>query len=325
MSERGVFAVDRGIWDHPVFAREAFTEREAFMWLVSEASYRPRRFRTGSNVMELARGQLAHSLRFMADKWGWKEPRVRRFLGRLKIDAVIDADSDAGTTRITICNYDKYQRVSLPSDAANDAGADAQTTQQRRKEEDKKYKKDTLLCDPAAPGERDDRRNGHASTVTDAADPFEKPIATKPARKATNEDFERFRAAYPRRDGTDPKEPARKRFEAAVKSGANPELIIAGAKAFAAAEQKRGNVGSRFIPHGSVWLNRRGWEDHQAPPPAKFAAETESWRMPVESWCRDPSTWNSHAWGPAPGEPGCKVPEGLLTAMGEPHCQLQSA
>ena len=314
MSERGVFAVDRGIWDHPVFAREAFTEREAFMWLVSEASYRPRRFRASSNVMELARGQLAHSLRFMAVKWGWKEPRVRRFLGRLKIDAIIDADSDAGTTRITICNYDKYQRVSLPSDAENDAGTDAQTTQQRRKEEDKKYKKHTLLRDPAAPEERDDRWNGRAPTQTDAAH-LEKPLATKPARKATNEDFERFRAAYPKRDGTDPKEPARKRFEAAVKSGADPERIIAGAKAFAAAEQKRGNVSTRFIPHSSSWLNRRGWEDHQAQPSVSRAAEAESWRMPVESWHRDRSTWNSHAWGPPPGEPGCKVPQSVLAGL----------
>lgn len=142
-----------------------------------------------------------------------------------------------------------------------------------------------------------------------------KPIRTKPARKAKNEDFERFRAAYPKRDGTDPKEPARKRFEVAVKGGADPEMIIAGAKAFAAAERKRNNVGSRFIPHSSSWLNRRGWEDHQAQPSASPAAEAESWRIPVDSWRRDPSTWNSHAWGPAPGELGCKVPPSLLVGF----------
>lgn len=41
MSERGVLAVDRGVFEHPSFARVPFTEREAWLWLISEAAYRP--------------------------------------------------------------------------------------------------------------------------------------------------------------------------------------------------------------------------------------------------------------------------------------------
>jgi hypothetical protein len=134
MSERGVFAVDRGVWEHPCFAKEPFSEREAFLWLVSEASFKPRRVRVASVIVELQRGQISHSLRFMAAKWSWSEPRVRRFLARLKSDAMIDVESDAGATRVTICNYDRYQRVSLPSDAA--------PTQERRKVEDTKNTKE---------------------------------------------------------------------------------------------------------------------------------------------------------------------------------------
>ena len=74
------------------------------------------------------RGQVAHSLRFMATAWQWREPRVRRFIGRLKRDAMIDASADTGVTVITIRNYNKYQRVSLPTDAAPNASV----TQQRR-------------------------------------------------------------------------------------------------------------------------------------------------------------------------------------------------
>lgn len=138
MSERGVFAVDRGIWDHPSFANEPLTEREAWQWLIGEASFKTRTKRIGSIAIELARGQVAASLRFMADKWQWSEPRVRRFLKRLKTDAMIDAATDAGITVITICNYNKYQRVSLPTDAAALPQDDAAATQQRRKEEDTK-------------------------------------------------------------------------------------------------------------------------------------------------------------------------------------------
>ena len=138
MSERGVFAVDRGIWDHPSFANEPLTEREAWQWLIGEASFKARTKRVGSSVVQLERGQVAASLRFMADKWQWNEPRVRRFLKRLKTDAMINAQSDAGITVITICNYNKYQKVSLPRDAASDAQTDAAATQQRRKVEDTK-------------------------------------------------------------------------------------------------------------------------------------------------------------------------------------------
>jgi hypothetical protein len=129
----GVFAVHRGVWGHPIFKPEPFTEREAFLWLVSEAAFKCRRFRAGSTPVDLQRGQLAHSLRFMAKAWKWPEPRVRRFLSRLKNDAMIDAGTDAGQTVITVCNYDVYQWREGGTEAPSDAPNDAATTQTRRK------------------------------------------------------------------------------------------------------------------------------------------------------------------------------------------------
>lgn len=140
MSERGVFAVDRGIFDHPLFANnDPLTDREAWLWLLSEAAWKPRRVRFGTQIVTLNRGQIGHSLRFMASKWSWSEAKVRRFLGRLKTDAMIDAGIDAGQTIVTIRNYDVYQRVGLPDDARSDAPCDAGATQERRKEETIKH------------------------------------------------------------------------------------------------------------------------------------------------------------------------------------------
>jgi hypothetical protein len=145
MSERGVFAVDRGVFDHPKFSDDKpLTKLEAWLWLLSAAAWKPIRWRISGRTIELQRGQLAASTRFMADRWRWKEPRVRRFLNLLKTDAdndaEIDTQTDAGITVITIGKYDRYQRVSLPNDAradaATDATGDAATTHERRKEED---------------------------------------------------------------------------------------------------------------------------------------------------------------------------------------------
>ncbi len=137
MSERGVFAVDRGIWDHDLFYDgEPLSRREAWLWLVSEASWKERTRRIAGKVIDLKRGQFVGSLRFIASKWRWSEPRVRRFLAALISESMIDAKTDAGVTVITICKYNEYQRVSLPNDAIRESDGDAAATQQRRKEED---------------------------------------------------------------------------------------------------------------------------------------------------------------------------------------------
>jgi hypothetical protein len=145
MSEKGTFVVDRGIFNHPRFAHEPFTEREAWLWLISEAAFKPHHRRIGVNEVALRRGQLAASLRFMGERWQWSEARVRRYLSKLKgtppkTDALIDALSDAGITVVTILNYDVYQRRPAASDAASDAAYVAEATQQRRKVEETEVK-----------------------------------------------------------------------------------------------------------------------------------------------------------------------------------------
>lgn len=120
MSGRGVFAVDRGIFDHPTFAAEPFTEREAWIWLIKEAAWKPRTVRVGRAVIALERGQCAATTRFMAQRWKWSPSRVQRFLDRLANDGMVSTLTDALATRITICKYDEYQRVSLPDGTLSD-------------------------------------------------------------------------------------------------------------------------------------------------------------------------------------------------------------
>lgn len=134
MAENGVFAVARNIFDHPLFKREPFTEREAWIWLIKEAAWRPCRVRVRNGTVDLERGQLAYATRFLAERWQWSEARVRRFLARLQTDAMIDAQTDARVTRITICKYDEYQKVSLPTDAHESE----QPTRKRRASDAKK-------------------------------------------------------------------------------------------------------------------------------------------------------------------------------------------
>lgn len=131
MSGIGFFVIDRGVWDHPGFANEAFTELQAWFWLISSAAWEPCQVRVGKATISLERGQCAFALRFLATKWRWSEPRVRRFLQRRASDAQVLVSATREATLITICKYSEYQLERRASVPENDAGLN----QERRKEE----------------------------------------------------------------------------------------------------------------------------------------------------------------------------------------------
>lgn len=105
----GTVNIARGIFAHLAFRSQPLTEREAFIWLVMEASWKPRMKRVGNEIFSLRRGQLAASVRFMAEAWGWQKSSVDRYLKRLKKWDMINTENGTGCNLITICNYNKYQ------------------------------------------------------------------------------------------------------------------------------------------------------------------------------------------------------------------------
>ena len=148
MTERGFIAFARGVLAHPIVgARQPYSHLEAWSWLLFEAAWKSRRCAAGSVIVELERGQLVHSLRYMAKAWGWPETNVRRFLARLKADAMIRAETDAGITILTICNYEIYQTRHKKSGADNGAPSGAKTAHHRRRKEqgNKETKENTRL------------------------------------------------------------------------------------------------------------------------------------------------------------------------------------
>ena len=79
--------------------------------------------------------------------------------------------------------------------------------------------------------------------------------------------FEDFWNAYPRKIA---KKEAMKKFAKAVKDGADPNTIIAGAKTYAASV-----VGKepKYVAHPTTWLNQGRWEDETTTTPTMSDAE----------------------------------------------------
>jgi hypothetical protein len=109
MSERGSVAIDRGVFTHDAFAAERYTKREAWIWMIAEAAWKPHVRRIGPRSIPLERGQFTASLRFLAERWQWTRSAVVRFLADLQRRDMIGTTTHAGITVVSLCNYDGYQ------------------------------------------------------------------------------------------------------------------------------------------------------------------------------------------------------------------------
>jgi hypothetical protein len=236
MSERGVFAVCRTIWHDPDLAPERFTQREALMWLVSEAAWKERKVRGARGAIILNRGEICHSVRFMAEAWHWSKSRVDRFLTTLKKRDIIRDTERAGTKVYSIKNYNKYQTIGLPPrDAEQDDERDASGT-------------------PAG-HQRDKLEEGKHSNIKSIGDPAGEP---KPLLRKRGEDpqFEEFWKLYPLKKA---KDVARKAWPGALKR-ATFDAIMAGLSRYAAA---RAGQDPTYTAHASTWLNQGRWTDEE--------------------------------------------------------------
>jgi len=128
----------KGWMDHPVFERENFTQREAWEWLISNAIWRDEGMvvSVNNNPVHVPRGCLCHSLRYLANAWGWHKNRVRRFLDKLETWQMIETATGTGQVMITICNYSKYQfaGTATGTPTGTEAGQDRDTSGTNKKE-----------------------------------------------------------------------------------------------------------------------------------------------------------------------------------------------
>jgi hypothetical protein len=232
----GTVNIARTIWHDAAFKSEPFTEREAFMWMVMEASYMPREKRVGTIAVNLERGQLATSVRFMCDAWGWSKSRVDRYLKRLENRDMIGTASGTGINVITICKYDEYQNAPSASGTA------------------KKEKRDSS---GTAAGQQRDKPN--KGLIQDA---ISRDTIVSLARKPKPERFEDFWNQYPHRNGAKKgKAKARQKYERLVASGVSEHEIITGAMRYATDRQ----VVEGYAKDPTTWLNNEGWTDDIEP------------------------------------------------------------
>ena len=298
MKERGYIALARGALDHPISgASKPYSRFEAWVWLLEQAAFKPVRVRVSNghshSALTIKRGQLSHSLRYMATAWGWTVKSVRTFLARLESDTQIDTQKGTAQTLITICNYETYQNAN--SYKGTQEGTQEGTQGARKGHKEEELNKET----------------------TESAPDLEAA-------------FRNWYAIYPRKK--QPQDAKRAFLKLMASKAITAPELIAKTAAFAAHWKTQPEKERRFIPYPASWLNSGEYADEISQaggagtsngsaikleaPTRKPETFTESDWLNRLAMHQQGNAWPEQFWGPAPGKLGCLVPAACLKSGG---------
>ena len=105
----GWVKIHRQIMENWLWKEQPYDKARAFMDLILLANKDEKRKVIGNSVFSIYRGSLFTSTNLLADRWGWSRGKVLRFLDTLKKNGMIQMETMAEGTIISVVNYSKYQ------------------------------------------------------------------------------------------------------------------------------------------------------------------------------------------------------------------------
>lgn len=116
--KKGFFIINRALLDHPTFKGRP-DRIGAFVVLIGKAAYRDTTIDVRGEAVAVKRGELVASQATLTKWTGLERQQLRSFLRALESTGAINQASATGVTKgvtkLTLCNYDKYQG-STPSE-----------------------------------------------------------------------------------------------------------------------------------------------------------------------------------------------------------------
>jgi hypothetical protein len=285
---RGYVLIARGILNHPRFKPQGpYTRAEAWLWLIEAAAFKDRFVPVLAGrqriMVPIARGELSHSVRYLAKAWQWSINRVLRFLSELQTDQSIETRTETGQTVISLCNYETYQAPSHDAETQTKTLPDTQSATNKK--------------------ERKESKNINSARAAVVDEGFSEWYALYPRKKQPSEALRAYRKVI---DG----------------GKVTQSDLITRTREFSAEWSKRADEDRRFIPYPASWMNAGGYLDEPeiacdqtsaiAAPSKSPSDFTEAdWRKRLD-YCDQGGKWPETEWGPARGKPGCLVPPKLL-------------
>lgn len=122
----GWIKLHRKIFDNPLYFSEPFTRIQAWIDLLLLANHSGQYFYIRGNRIDVKRGEVAHSMESLAQRWRWSRGKVLRYISQLENSQMIVQQKSHVITKLSITNYNTYQ-----SDGTTDSTTDGQQTVQQ--------------------------------------------------------------------------------------------------------------------------------------------------------------------------------------------------
>lgn len=91
--------------------KRVFSRAEAWLELLLTASYEDRKILISGQIVEVATGQIANTMVYFSEHWGWSRKKVKGFLDLLEHEEMITVECTSKYTLITILKWGFYQNI----------------------------------------------------------------------------------------------------------------------------------------------------------------------------------------------------------------------
>lgn len=144
MAEPGFLQLSRKLFSHQFWCeKRVFSRAEAWLDLIREAAWKPHKKLISGHLIEVQRGGIVASVRFLADRWKWSTTKVCLFLDVLRLDEMIKTEKRHGITLVLLCNFEQYNTPGAPEkiqvkDSGKTAGRQREDETEEGKEGERK-------------------------------------------------------------------------------------------------------------------------------------------------------------------------------------------
>lgn len=140
MNIKGYIRLSRTFFDNPLWTEpREYSRAEAWLDLIQVARFEAERKILNGRAIEVQRGEIMASRRYLEKRWTWGSTKVANYLKLLVLEKMVTIKQTNGQTIITLCNYELYNDPQTTKQTADKPDANqTQTTDKPNIKKDKK-------------------------------------------------------------------------------------------------------------------------------------------------------------------------------------------
>ena len=129
MSKKGFIAIQRKMFDNFLWNEtRVFSRAEAWIDLIQSARFEATQEVIQNKVVEVQRGELPASRRYLEKRWNWGSSKVGGFITNLEELGMLNQRQTKGQTMLSLCKYNDYQDIQTKDISESEPSANHRRT-----------------------------------------------------------------------------------------------------------------------------------------------------------------------------------------------------